>query len=460
MIHSHGETTAPASESGFQDSWTDIFRSDTLMHLCILVSIAAGCFQGYLKDRFAGPVPYALADAAFMAAAFLWFAGLVVYRRSIDDPGHVAAAVLGLVAVPFLYLLLPGTPLPIQLAGLRAWSVMPLACLMGLSTVRTAGHVRAYVGWIALLCVVTAIYGIRQYQVGPDVTLGISNLATERHGRTVFYEVLGSGQAEFRAFSTFTFPAPFAGMMVFGMLLAAAAGVSRNVRMRWRLVCLLLLPLFFVGLAVSGTRSGLVMLLAGLVIIARFRRLNWRTILLTAPLLVAAQMGLQLTSGRAFDRFATVVTREGLLWGYVFTPVVIAWRALAAAPFGLGLGRSGVGVPYRWVASMPRGFFGWSDGDVGRAAIEMGVIGVGLVLVIALYLLPVAYRSARVLLSEGHEEEDIAMGVGALVLSTGALVLIGSPLSTVPHGIIWWFLLGALIKLAVLKLRRPAEQPS
>ena len=41
--------------------------------------------------------------------------------------------------------------------------------------------------------------------------------------------------------------------------------------------------------------------------------------------------------------------------------------------------------------------------------------------------------------------------VKALVLANGALLLIGSPLSATPHATIWWFLLGALLKLSTLE---------
>lgn len=452
---SHYLTTKNVPAGNLRNTWTDIFRSDTLVHLCLFVSIAAGCFQGYLKDRFAGPVPYVLSDAAFLAGAFFWFASLVVFRRGFEGPRRTVAVVLGLIAVPFLYLVLAAAPLPIELAGLRAWSVMPVACLIGLSVVRTPGHVRAYIGWIVLLCVVTAVYGIRQYQIGPAAALSISDLATERHGSSVFYALAAAGASEFRAFSTFTFPAPFAGMMVFGMLLVAGAAVSRNTATGWRVLCVLLLPLFFQGMTVSGTRAGLVTLLVGLVVIARFRRFDWRAVALTAPLLLATHFAAILTSGRAFERFSSVVVREGLLWTYVAGPISVAWRTLPDAPFGLGLGRTGVGVPYRLANTMPKGFFIWSDGDIGRAAVEMGVVGLLLVCVILFFLLPIAYHAVRTLLFADRDGEDIAIGVGALVLSTGGLLLIGSPLSTVPHGIIWWFLLGALIKLAMLRQDRP-----
>ena len=51
----------------------------------------------------------------------------------------------------------------------------------------------------------------------------------------------------------------------------------------------------------------------------------------------------------------------------------------------------------------------------------------------------------------GSQAEDVGLGCGALIISTGVLLLIGSPLSSVPHATIWWFLLGALLKLSMLR---------
>jgi hypothetical protein len=443
----------PRSNDGipFRSTWTDIFRSDTLVHLSLFTSIAAGVFQGYLKDRLGGALPYALADAAFIGAAFFWFAGLTIRRRGIVGPGAFPLAIVALIALPCLYLLVPNIPLPIELAGLRGWSEMPVACLIALTVVRTPGHVRAYVAWILILGVIAAVYGLRQYQLGPDAALGVSGLALERHGASVFYSIGMSGQREFRAFSTFQFPAPFAGWMVFGFLLSAGVVLTRSIARSWRLGALALLPLFFAGMTVSGTRAALVTLALGLVVIAHLRRANWRTMLLLPPLALAVHIGALLTSGRALSRAATLVLQEGQLWTYVLAPVTVAWRALQHAPFGLGLGRSGVGVPYRLVGTMPRGFFVGSDGDIGRAAVELGVFGLALLLVVIAYLLPMAYRATWITLDRGGEAEDVTLGAGALVLSTGALVLIGSPLSTTPHGVVWWFLLGAIVKLAMIR---------
>jgi hypothetical protein len=215
-------------DSDLEDRWTDVFRSDAFLHFALMASIVAATFQGWLKDRIPGFGPYLISDLCLVAAFLWWTGGLAARRMAIVGPRGAAARILILVAVPTLYLIVPGTPLAIQVAGLRAWSAFPIAALIALSVIRTPGQVRAYVGLILVLCVVAGAYGIWQYRMGPQQALGISELAQLRHGSTVYYGLGTAGEREFRAFSTFTYPAPFAMMMVFGMTLAAGVAASRR----------------------------------------------------------------------------------------------------------------------------------------------------------------------------------------------------------------------------------------
>lgn len=440
-------TAGAVMDPGLADRWTDIFRRDNLVHLTLMLSITLGTFQGYLKDHIPGFLPYALAEFFFFAAVVAWFGTLVVRHLPVRGPGIVPGVVLVAIFVPLLFLLHPGSPLVLKTAGLRAWAEFPIACLMALSIIKSRGQARAYVGLILLLCAVTAAYGIAQYQRGPDVALA-SELARLRHGPTVFYTI-SAGHSAFRAFSTFTFPAPFAGMMVFGLLLAAALVVTPTRPTGQRLLAGLSIPLLFFGMTVSGTRAALIVLLLGLVLIGWYRGFTARQLALVPVLVIAFFGATLLTSGQIIARWRSALLNEALLWRYVYAPLTIAWRALKNAPFGLGLGRSGVGVPYTIMRSYPHGFIVGSDGDIGRAAVEMGIFGLLLLALILIALLPYAAGAMRRLVHT--PSEDLGLGMGALVIANGALLLIGSPLSSTPHATIWWFALGALLKLTVLE---------
>src|SRR5712692_8999615 len=225
------------------DNWTDVLRVDAPIHLGLMGSIAAACFQGWLKDRFAGPIPYSLSDGLFLFA-FVWWFGTRAFRRDamlITPRGPMLTTLLLVTLLPALYVAVPGTPLLVQLAGLRAWSLYPIGCIMALSIIRNGAQVRAYVTLILVLCFITGVYGILQYRAGPESALA-GALAAERHGASVFYSAQSGSTIDFRAFSTFTFPAPFAGMMVYGMVLAAGIALDKSRTVRRRAMYALLIP--------------------------------------------------------------------------------------------------------------------------------------------------------------------------------------------------------------------------
>jgi hypothetical protein len=439
------------------DKWTDIFRQDFPVHFGIMASIAAACFQGWLKDRIGGLLPYALSDGFFIFA-FMWWLATRAFRRDallVTPRGPMQITLLLVTLLPAMYLAVPGTPFVIEAAGLRAWSLFPLACIMALTVTLNAAQVRVYVGVILALCVITAVYGILQYRGGPNGPLAGGALAVERHQNTVYYFVQG-GASQFRAYSTFTFPAPFAGMMVYGMVLATGNALNRSLTTVRRGVYAAIVPLLFVAMTVSGTRAALVMLVLGLMVVGYLRGLTLTQVMLGLPLFGALHIATLLTSGRALTRFSTIFSQEGALWSYVLNPVITAGHVLLEHPFGVGLGRTGVGVPFAVTSRMPAGYFIFSDGDIGRAAVDMGVLGLIILAFIVFGLMPLALKAARMLI--GTEDEGIALGMGALVLSGGVIILIGSPLSSAPHGIIWWFFLGALVRLAMLRSQADAAE--
>jgi hypothetical protein len=449
---------APREADGLQGRWTDVFRADAGVHVLLMASIVFACFQGWLKDRIPGFLPYVLSDLCFIGAGLLWFVGAAVAKRPLlVAPGgrRVDLLLLCLILLPMVFLAYP-TPLLVEAAGLRAWSLFPLACMLGLATVRNAGQVRAYVGLILGLCLVTGLYGIVQYVRGPEAALA-TGFGLARHGGTVFYSVPGSGRVDFRAFSTFTFPAPFAMMMVFGLLLAAGVVLSAERPWRQRLLAGIAMPVMFLGMTVSGTRAALITLMVGLAIVWWLRGLRFSQVALVIMFVAALHVATVLTSGRVLARYQSLLLSEGLLWSYVTQPVSTAITYLGQHPLGLGLGRTGVGVPFLVTSRMPPGYFVFSDGDTGRAAVEMGVLGMFWLAVVVVGLLPLMVGAAR-RLARGPAS-DLAAGVGALLLSTAVVILIGSPLSAVPHAVIWWFLFGALLRLAGFAGSVPDEGP-
>jgi len=110
---------------------------------------------------------------------------------------------------------------------------------------------------------------------------------------------------------------------------------------------------------------------------------------------------------------------------------------------------------------MPADYFVFTDGDIGRAAVELGIVGVILLAFVVFGLIRYIPLAARTLM--GTSSEDVSLGVAPLVIAAAVFLLIGSPFSSVPHGIIWWFFFGALLKLAMdrqTSLLQPATAPT
>ena len=96
---------------------------------------------------------------------------------------------------------------------------------------------------------------------------------------------------------------------------------------------------------------------------------------------------------------------------------------------------------------MPSDYFVFTDGDIGRAAIELGFVGVILLAIVVFGLIRYIPLAGRTLM--GTQSEDLGLGIAPLIMAAAVFLLIGSPFSSVPHGIIWWFFFGALLKLAM-----------
>ena len=92
--------------------------------------------------------------------------------------------------------------------------------------------------------------------------------------------------------------------------------------------------------------------------------------------------------------------------------------------------------------------FRGGDGDIARAAVQLGTFGLLLLALTLVIVIPRAARSVWTL--RRTADADVALGIGAIVLSTGVMFLIGTPLSSVPQATIWWFMLGGLFKLETL----------
>lgn len=426
-----------------------LLERDRLIHLTLAAAIVIGFFLAYIKDHYPSPLSYFLFDIVLALALVFWLTARARRGRALLPDTPLTKVLVVFYALCLVYALASDTPLLIGLSALRGWCFFTLAFLLGYDVIVSGRQVRAYLLLIVTLAVLTSLYGLYQYTVGAERILPQDELVAERHPFATY--VTPTGEVEFRIFSTFVSAAAFGTMMAYGSCLALTLAISPRTRRMLRVVLLLGIIPMMVALVLTGTRAAFVMVLIGLGVLWVYRR-TLRIYILAAVLIgLGIRTGIVLTEGRAAARFATLFD-PGLFLGRVSQPLRAGWEAIRESPWGHGLGQTGHGVPLflgKWYPTF-RPIF--ADGDFGRIMVEMGFIGLILLAVILGIALKAGARAVRDLSQTA--ERDIVLGIFAGTIMIGVGTFVGSPFLSIPHGMLWWFLLGGLYKLWALHRRR------
>jgi hypothetical protein len=423
----------------------DIFREDRLVHSALIVTIVIGFFLAYIKDRYPFPASYFLFDVGLALTVFFWLTATDRLRRLTLPKTPLTLPLLLFYMVCFVYLFFPDMPILISLSAFRGWCVSSLAFLIGYDLTKSSRQVKVYLWIVVGLAMISGIYGIYQYAAGIESSIDPETVAAQRHQFATY--VTEEGELEFRIFSTFVSAGAFGTMMAYASVIALTLAISERVQWREKFLLMLAMIPMMTSLVLTGTRAALMMLLIGVIILCWHKpRIR---IYVTALILVllGVQLGIGLTQGRAADRFATLADMD-VLYGRLSNPLITGWRAILDAPFGHGLGVTGHGVPFFMLQRYPDLQLIFSDGDFGRVMVEMGVGG----LILLGYIMVVAMKGA---LDSLHFlrttlAEDVALAIFSSAIMVGITTLVGSPFLGIPHGLLWWFFMGALFKLQAI----------
>ncbi len=426
-----------------------LWRHEKLVHLPLVGAILLGFVLAPIKDRYPSPVSYFLFDIFFALALFFWATMRVRRGRALLPETPVTKVLLVFYVLCAVYALFPGIPLPIGLAAFRGWCFFSLAYLLGYDITRSGRHARAYLLLVILLAVLAGVYGIYQYVAGVESAIPDDELATERHRFATY--VTPTGEVEFRIFSTFVSAGAFGSMMAYASALALILSLSREIAPLWRFLLRLGIVPMMTSLVLTGTRAALIMVFIGLILLWWHRR-SVRVYLVAAALIsFGVRVGIDLTEGRAAERFASLAD-IGLILGRVSNPLRAGFQALLESPWGHGLGRTGHGVPFFMGQWYPTFHPIFADGDFGRILVEMGAVGFVMLALLVGTALRTAWRALQRL--KGTPDEEVALAIVSGAFMVGAGTLVGSPLLSIPQGMLWWFFLGAVLKLADLERRR------
>ncbi len=439
------EGTPPVVEQAHQFGWAylrECIAASPHGNLCVALALIIGFYHGWLKRTFPGAL------AVFAYDIPLLF-GLVFAVQSVPPkhplfPGSRTSVALRAVLVLCVIFLLIPTDVPwlVRIASLRGWTFAPLMFLVGYHILKSSRLLWVFSVLIILLCVSVAIYGALQNP------LDYINAKTDDEGfrKTIdgsTYARTGGG-AGFRVFSSFVGPGMFATTMAFGILISVGQFTSSRIGMIERLFWAAGALFSFYGLFISGSRSPILFVIIGTAVILGLRQ----NLIRIVPSVIVVGIVVYLFSPalKAIDlsRLQTAFAPSEILWRVwiVIYPTILA---LLEFPLGRGLGHATHGVPVILFHLLARFRPGLIDGDLGHAAVDFGLVGMVVYLVMMIRAVQDSILWTKAL--RGTDAESIGILTAALMVITFPAFVVGSPFLHVPTGAIVWYYLGGLNRL-------------
>ena len=275
---------------------------------------------------------------------------------------------------------------------------------------------------------VTAVIGLGQQLLGP----------TRLHELGYSYnDVIRFAGPVMRSFSTFTQPFSFGLFMTLVLLVCLPVAMSDPRRPR-NIAFLAVSPVLAAGMAASVVRGAMLGLAAGLVFLTVWRYRGLVHVFVPVALLVA----LVPTTLLATFLSSSSLQERTTGWSDVFDQ-------LLSAPFGHGLGTTGaaaeksldLGAPLADVVTLGGGRTYQPDNQFVKVAVELGPLGLWLVVLLFVAVVACARQVARA--SDG--DRALAEGVAASTVGAAVASLVATYLEIFPLDLYFWMLVGVLL---------------
>jgi hypothetical protein len=429
--------------------WAEL-RVDWLPTLFFLVALVVGFLHGWLKLKYKAVWMTFAFDIPIILSLVFVLIGLKRGTRWFPDCG-VSTSVKFLIGTAIVWSILP-FPVPwlAAVASFRAWCFSPILFILGYHLFRSVRKIELIVWGVLLLGLATAIYGIF-FQSEAEVR-ELMRLNPELELRLMGNFYATSSGSEFRRFSTFVSAAVFGVTMAACTQFASSRFFLPGCSLIERALLLAVAGLCSYAVVLSGSRTSLLLMLASLLLTGFVRRGRLQWLLLPGIAVGALYFGFAASKGGgAGERFGTLLDYDtvSMRVRIVTGPMT---DALLSAPFGHGVGSSGYGVPGVLVAKLRElsaevGAVDVTaaDGDLGRLAVDMGLVG----LIAYGFMI---YHCTRDSLRWMWTLRDSRLGVvgvpaGAWFFMSLVQIPTGSPYLGIPFGPLTWVLLGALRRM-------------
>lgn len=408
--------------------------------LCLLIAIAAA--RGLVRQFYPGLATYLIVDA-LIYLLLLYFIVDTIHGRVVKKVTKppLLTWLLMFAGVLLVYCFHPDTGILESLSGLRARLLTVPLFLIGFYYLNSKASIVRLLHVALLVGVGVAMFGIVQYQYGLEFSESApSGFAEERYQFHYFTE---QGYVMRRAFSTFNSSHEFGMFIAIIMILTFGLMLSEEKRTRRVLYGIVLLPMA-IGLALSSTRSGIAMVITGMIvqILMLSKRQKIRNILIVGGVVAIMHfIAESLTAGFFRGRVSTGFDTDylyGRTFGYLF---FVVWPSFLENPFGGGLSGTLGYIGHDWGI----GEYKYVEGYYWNILYQTGIVGFVIVIILFSKILLLSYRAVGTIRVDWYRV--IAVSLLGVIFACVMENVVGGSIQAESVGVMFWLSLGVLLKL-------------
>lgn len=417
-----------------------------LASLYILVALAV--VYSPLKDFSTGLLAFIMLDLLFVVVVVGWIGQKILERGPLVPPTPLGRPLLVYAAVVTIMALNPTVSLLQNLMGWRAWLLYTPLYLIGYETFDSRPRLERFLTFCLVLAGLVSLYGVIQYVIGPKRFMFLSETLASRHGGAVAIlaapPVGPTPNPYFRIFSTMVSAGALGSFCAFFGVVALHAYLSCRGLVK-KIFYGVLFLLILLTLFLTASRSSWIafFLCSALLCLLRVRRSTLNIAIAGVLVYFLFLVTASLTEGFLVDRAMTLRDQD-FLSDRISGTFVGAFEHALEYPLGRGLGHTG-GVPAvlarEWKIETRN-----MDNEFGRALLEMGWIGLALLVYFVIMLFRLLFAALR-----AGQRGDVASPLTAVSLALVTVLVglpVGNPLGTsIPQSVYFWLLLGAAVRL-------------
>ncbi len=411
-------------------------------NLCIVSALIIGFYHGWLKRAHPGALSTFSYDIPLIFGLAVAYKSLPA-RQSLFSNSRTSIALRFVLSLCVLYTLVPtDVPWLVKLASLRGWIFIPLIFIVGYRIISTPRQMFLFSALIVFLCISVSIYGALQ-DPADYINLESEDVGLMKTVNGSTYQKEGGGSG-FRVFSSFVAPGAFSATMVFGIIIGVGHSTQPRLGFYERLFWIAGIVMSLYGVFISGSRSSIITALIGTIAIVWMRGILFKVLLAIAAFAVLGSRFLADSQAIDLDRLQSAFSLyeiSGRTWIVIYP----TFLALLEYPLGQGVGHATHGVPVILYYLLSRFEPTMIDGEMGHAAVDLGLVGLVVYLIMIIRAVQDSIVWAKSL--RGNVSESDAIITAALWIVTVPSFVTGAPFLHVPTGAILWCYLGGLNRI-------------